>query len=119
MPALGLAIAVGAWAEAILLLVVLRRREPALDVRGILSVGAAGAHRRGRGAVPSAIVMVRCLAVDARPSIEASVSFLLGSALATLLGGLAYLAIALALRIPELPSMISIVTDVVRRRGRS
>ena len=39
LPALGLAIAVGAWAEAILLLVVLRRREPALDVRGILSVG--------------------------------------------------------------------------------
>jgi putative peptidoglycan lipid II flippase len=39
LPALGLAIAVAAWAEALLLLVVLKRREPQLDLAGIASVG--------------------------------------------------------------------------------
>ena len=112
LPALGLGIAIGAWAEAALLLVVLRRREPGLDVRGILSVGA-------RALVGAALAAAVALAVAswvfaATPSDK--VSFLLGSALATATGGLAYLATSFALRIPELPSMISIVTDLLRRR---
>jgi putative peptidoglycan lipid II flippase len=115
LPALGLAIAVGAWAEAILLLIVLRRREPALDVRGILSVGARaliGAAVAAGVALAVAIVVVGTTPGD-------KVSFLLGSAISAGAGGLAYLAVAFALRIPELPTMISIVTDVVRRRSRS
>jgi len=115
LPALGLGIALGAWAEAILLLIVLRRREPALDVRGIASVGLRaliGAVVAGGVALATAILVVG-------PTPGDKVSFLLGSAVATLAGGLAYLAVAFALRIPELPSMISIVTDLVRRRSRS
>ena len=37
----------------------------------------------------------------------------------TVVGGLAFLAVALALRIPELPSIVRIMVDLVRRRGRS
>lgn len=112
LPALGLGIAVGAWAEAILLLVVLRRREPALDVRGILGVGIrslVAAAAAGAVALAIAVSVIGTTPGD-------KVSFLLGGGLAAILGGLAYLAVAFALRIPELPSMISIVTDLVRRR---
>ena len=41
---------------------------------------------------------------------------LVQAGLASIAAGLAYAGVALALRIPELPSMISIVTDLVRRR---
>jgi hypothetical protein len=33
--------------------------------------------------------------------------------------GTVYLALSVALRIPELPSIISVMTDLLRRRGRS
>jgi hypothetical protein len=33
--------------------------------------------------------------------------------------GAAYLGLSLALRIPELPSIVAVMTDLVRRRGRS
>ena len=42
----------------------------------------------------------------------------LKASVAAVVAGLAYLGVSLVLRIPELPTMISIVTDVVRRRGR-
>lgn len=118
LPALGLAIAIGAWVEAILLLVVFKRREPAFDVVGILGVGlrslvaAAGA---------AGVAWLTWHAVgDSTPAVPiAKLAIFVEAALATVLGGLTYLAIALALRIPELPTMLSIVTDVARRRGRS
>jgi putative peptidoglycan lipid II flippase len=112
LPALGLGIAVGAWAEAILLLVVLRRREPALDVRGILGVGL---RAMLAAAVAAGVALAVAGAVIGTTPGD-KVSFLLGGGLAAALGGLAYLAVAFALRIPELPSMISIVIDLVRRR---
>lgn len=112
LPALGLGIAVGAWAEAIMLLLVLRRREPALDVPGILGVGV----RSLIAAAAAAGVAFAVAASVIGPTPGDKVSFLLGGGLAAILGGLAYLGVAFALRIPELPSMISIVIDLVRRR---
>jgi peptidoglycan biosynthesis protein MviN/MurJ (putative lipid II flippase) len=115
LPALGLSIAIGAWAEAILLLIVLKRREPALDVRGILSVGL-------RALIGAAVAAGVALAVGPwglAPFAEGKLAAFAIAGLATLAGGLAYLAVAFALRIPELPTMISIVTSVVRRRSRS
>jgi hypothetical protein len=41
-----------------------------------------------------------------------------GTALAAAAGGAVYLAIAVALRIPELPSIVALVTDQIRRRRR-
>jgi putative peptidoglycan lipid II flippase len=117
LPALGLAIAIGAWVEAALLLVVLWRREPGLDVAGILGVGL----RSLVGAAAAAAVALATVgALDGvAPADPGKVFVFLQAGLATLLGGVAYLAVALALRIPELPTMLSIVTDVARRRRRS
>lgn len=114
LPALGLAIAVAAWAEALLLLVVLKRREPGLNLRGIASVGV----RSLIGSVVAALVALGVLygvgqLLAGEPG---KVAIFLEAAAAALAAGLAYAAVALALRIPELPTMISIVTDLVRRR---
>ena len=43
-------------------------------------------------------------------------AILAGTALATLAGGAVYLGVAIALRIPELPSIVGLVTDQIRRR---
>jgi hypothetical protein len=53
------------------------------------------------------------------PGDQSKVVLLVEAGMAAIAAGLAYAGVALALRIPELPSMISIVTDLVRRRGRS
>ena len=37
--------------------------------------------------------------------------------LATVAGGLTYLGLSLALRIPELPTIVGVMTDLVRRRS--
>ena len=44
---------------------------------------------------------------------------LIEAVLATIAGGAAYLAVAAALRVHELNTMLAIVLDLVRRRGRS
>jgi putative peptidoglycan lipid II flippase len=117
LPALGLAIAIGAWAEAMLLLIVLRRREPGFQVRGVVSVGV-------RSLIGAAVAAGVALAIvrlfdGAAPADPGKVFIFLEAAVAAVGGGLAYLVAALALRIPELPAMISIVSDLARRRGRA
>jgi putative peptidoglycan lipid II flippase len=118
LPALGLAIAIGAWAEAILLLVVFRRRHAGFDMAGILGVGIRSLVAAAAAAfVAWLTVQVVGGNAPAIPVTKLGVFVELG--LAAVFGGLAYLGVALALRIPELPTMLSIVTDLVRRRGRS
>ena len=114
LPALGLAIAVAAWVEALLLLVVLKRREPALDVGGITSVGVRSLV--GAAVAAGVALLVLAAAEVVLPGDASKVVILVKAGVATLAAGLAYLGVALALRIPELPTMISIVTDLVRRR---
>ena len=46
------------------------------------------------------------------------VVLLVEAGLATVAGVLAYAAVSIALRIPELPSIVGIMVDLVRRRGR-
>ncbi|HEX2626968.1 MAG TPA: murein biosynthesis integral membrane protein MurJ [Candidatus Limnocylindrales bacterium] len=110
LPALGLAIAIAAWAEAIVLLVILKRREPGLDLAGIGSVAV-------RSLIAAAIAAgVAVLVVRLLPGEPSKVLLLLQAGSASIVAGLAYVGIAFALRIKELPTMISIVTDLVRRR---
>ncbi len=116
LPALGLAIAIAAWAEALVLLIVLRRRERALDVAGVLGVGV----RSLVAAVAAglvAYVAVELLA-GAAPADPGKLFVLVQAAIAALLAGLAYLGVALALRIPELRSLTAILVDLLRRRAR-
>ena len=117
LPALGLAIAIAAWVEASALLVMLRRREPALDIAGILSVGA----RSLVAAVVAAVVAVVTLQVlgGVAPVDPGKVVVFLEAALATVLAGLSYAGVALLLRIPELRSLLAILRDLTRRRTRT
>ena len=114
LPALGLAIAAAAWAEAIVLLVILKRREPGLDITGVVGVGL----RALVGAALAAGVAIAVLNVAEQvlPGEESKVVVLVKAGTAAIAAGLTYLGVALALRIEELPTMISIVTDLVRRR---
>ncbi len=116
LPALGLAIAIAAWCEALALLIVLRRREPDLDVAGIFSVGA----RTLIAAVISAAVAFVTIQVMANlaPTAVGKVFALAEAMVASLLAGLAFVGVALALRIPELRSLLGILGGVLRRRSK-
>lgn len=114
LPALGLAIAVAAWIEAGVLLVVLRRREPELDAGGILWVGARSLLAAVVAGVVAAVTLQNL--VGPVPGSD-KVAELLGAGVAAILGGLAFAAVAFALRIPELRALLAILRDVVRRRA--
>jgi putative peptidoglycan lipid II flippase len=116
LPALGLAIAIAAWCEALALLIVLHRREPDLDVAGIVSVGA----RSLIAAVAAALVALVTIQVLANlaPTAGGKVFALVQALVASVLAGLGFVAVALVLRIPELQSLLAILGGIVRRRSR-
>ena len=117
LPALGLAIAVSAWVEALLLIWLLARREPALDLTGIASVGLRSLVAAAAAAgIAWAAVQGLSGVVGADPG---KLVVLLETIGVTAVAGLAYVAIAFVLRIPELPAMVSVVADLVQRRGRA
>jgi len=125
LPALGLAIATAAWIEALVLVWLLARKEPGLDIASMAGV----AIRSGIAAVAAAAVAYAVLlgleglggatTVGGEPIAPGRLVLLGQVVLTTISGGLAYVGIAYAMRIPELPSMLGIVADLVRRRGRS
>jgi putative peptidoglycan lipid II flippase len=115
LPALGLAIAVAAWIEALTLLVLLRRREPGLDVGGIVRVAVASLVAAAVAALV-ALGTVQVLGGFA-PADPGKVVIFAEAALATILGGLAFAAVALVLRIPELRSLLAILVGLARRRA--
>ncbi|HEY7737374.1 MAG TPA: murein biosynthesis integral membrane protein MurJ [Candidatus Limnocylindrales bacterium] len=117
LPGLALAIAIAAWVEALVLVGLLARRIEGLELRGLARalLEAALAAAIGAAAAVALLGLVRPGA-----GTDSSKVVLLGEAVAgTAVGGLAFLAVALALRIPELPSIVSVMVDLARRRGRS
>jgi putative peptidoglycan lipid II flippase len=114
---IALAIAVAAWMEAVVLIVVLRRRVLHLRLQGLGRVAVeaiAGTLIAGAIAVGVAALMERLIGPD--PSRVA----LIGEGLAvTVAFGLSYVAVSLVLRIPELASIVEVMVDVVRRPFRS
>ena len=110
---LALAIAAGAWIEATILLVVLRSRYAGLDLRGMfrtfgrsmagalvaaaLAFGMLGSLRALLGSEPDKLVV------------------LIQAALAAGVGAVGYLAMSFVLRVPELPALIAVATELVRR----
>jgi putative peptidoglycan lipid II flippase len=115
LPALGLAIAVAAWVEALTLFVLLRRREPDLDVAGVVGVG--GRSLLAAGLAAAAALLVVRLFDGASPAEPGKIFYLLQAGAATTVGGIAYAGAALVLRIPELRSLLAILRDVARRRA--
>jgi putative peptidoglycan lipid II flippase len=110
------AVAVGAWAETVILVVLLERRVPRLGLRGVGRVAVLTIV----ATVPATIVawLVEEALVDAwGPYPERGfLTVLLRLVIVAGAGGLVFLGGSLALRIPELPAMLSLMTDLIRRR---
>ncbi len=113
LPGLALAIAIAAWLEAIVLLVLLKRSLPELAFRPILSLGGRTLIVAVLGSLAAAGVEAGlALALGADPSrtgllvrmVVVSVVWLLTSA-----------GLAAVLRITELPAIIALMLDLVRR----
>lgn len=124
LPALGLAIATAAWVEALVLLWLLGRREAGFDPRAIASVTLRAVIGSAAAAVAALVVLGLASAVLGPGPVAGvavqpgKVVLLVEAALASVAGIAAYVAVAIALRIPELPSIVGIMVDLVRRRGR-
>jgi putative peptidoglycan lipid II flippase len=117
LPGIGLAIAVGAWVEAAILLIVLRARVPELELRPVGLVAA-------RSLIATAIATVLVVALNGGLGLIGSATpGVLGLTIRiTIAGGVglgAYVLLAHALRIPELPSIVAIMADLLRRPRRA
>jgi putative peptidoglycan lipid II flippase len=117
LPGVGLAIAIGAWLEFGILLVVMKRRVRELAVRPIVLVAARSllATIAASGvafALHGGLVLV---GGDAPGKVELVVRMVIVGAV-----GLAtYALLAFALRIPELPSTLGVMADLLRRPRRA
>jgi len=112
LPALGLALSVGTWLEAALLAFILRRREPAFDLAGVVSL--LGRCLIGAGVAALAAVIVLTAWGLVVPGVTGKVGILGQAILATAAGGLAYVAVSLALRVPELGAMVGTMVEIAR-----
>lgn len=113
---LALAIATGAWVEVVVLAVLLRRRVPGLGLGEVAGVLALSLLVAALGAV--AAFAVRWLLVAAWGETPGHLLVALRLVLAVGAGGLVAAGASLALRINELPTIVGVVADLVRRRGR-
>ena len=117
LPGLALAIAIAAWIEAAYLLVALGRHVPSFEplstLRVLVESIVASAVAAG---VALAVVggLERWLDLGTR-----KVGILVNASVATAAGLAAFVVMAIVLRIPELPSIVGLVSDQVRRRGRA
>lgn len=114
---LAFAIAAGAWMEAAILLVLLKRRFPALRLR---PVGATFL----RAAIGSVVAGATALAVLAGLELggvagPAFLEALLRAGLGAAVGAVVYLAMTLLLRVPELPALVVVATELIRRPRRA
>ncbi len=110
---IGLAIAVGSWAEVVVLMVVLRRRIGGFDIPDLVRLG---------GLALGCALIATALAKAALAGAEQVVGIdppravlLLELGFVTGLAGLAYLGLSRALRIPELGTIVRLMSDAVRR----
>jgi putative peptidoglycan lipid II flippase len=114
---IALAIAVAAWLETVVLLVLLTRRVPALGVGDLVRVGLeAGLASVAAGAVGLLVLYTIDDFIGTDPGL---VALIVQSVIVGVVFGAMYLVLSVALRIPELGSIITVMTDVLRRRRRS
>ena len=116
LPALGLALSAGTWIEAALLAFILHRHEPAFDLRGIVSVLVRCLVGAGVAAIAAMAVLTGWGLVV--PGETGKLGILFQAILATIAGGLAYVASSLALRVPELGAMVGTMVEITRGRVR-
>jgi putative peptidoglycan lipid II flippase len=117
LPGLGLAIAIAAWLETIVLFVLLKRRLPELAIRPILALGIRSLVVAVGGSLAAAGVVAGLRLALEPDSTLASLLFRIVAGGGTWLVTSA--AIAAVLRIGELPSMIGLMADLIRRPRRA
>ena len=113
LPGIGLAIAIGAWIEAILLLGLLRRRTPDL---ALAPIGLVMSRSLVATFIAAAVTfgILGGLRLIGAPD-PGKLELLVRMGVAGGLGLLTYLVFAALLRIPELPSIVGVMVDLVRR----
>ena len=114
---IGLAIAVGSWAEVLVLLAVLGHRFGAFDAAGVLRSGLLPLVGAGIATAIAWVVMTGFgRAVGSQP---ARPVLLVEIALASGLAGLAYLGLSRAFRLAELATMLRLVAQALGRQAAS
>ena len=117
LPGLGLAIAIAAWLETIVLFALLKRRLPELAIRPILVLaGQSLVVTIGGSAAAAGVAAGLGLALGANASIGV---LLVRIAVAGVVWLVTSTAIAAVLRIGELSSMIGLMADLIRRPRRA
>jgi putative peptidoglycan lipid II flippase len=114
---IALAIAAAAWLEALALTAILHHRLPHFELRGIARV-AIEAIVGSALAAAVAFLASEWLA-DALGADPGRLVLVVEVVLVSLVFGLVYAALSLVLRIPELPSIVGVMADVLRRPARS
>lgn len=117
LPGLGLAIAVAAWIEAVVLLVVLEWRIPELDLRPIASLAARAVVVSAVAGVGAALVMAGFDGILG--PVASRLALLLRMIIASGVWALIAAATALVLRIGEMGSIVGLMIDALRRPRRS
>ena len=113
LPGIGLAIAIAAWIEAVVLLWLLERRLAGFGVAGLIRVGLEAAVGT---AVAAAIGLgVMTLIEGAIGRTPGRLPLALEGFAVAIPFGLAYVAVSLALHIPELPTIVGVMADLLRR----
>jgi putative peptidoglycan lipid II flippase len=113
---LAAAIAIGAWVETVILAIILRRRVVGLGLGSVVRVGVVSTVLALLGA--GAAYLVNSALVTAWGEDTSQLLVLVRLVAATAAGGLVVVAGAAALRMEELRTIVGVMADLVRRRGR-
>ncbi len=114
---LALAIAIGAWAEAALLLAILGRRVAGFTFGPIARV----TLEAGLGAIVASVAALATVyGIDALVGhVPGRLVLVLEASIATIVGGGLFVAVAVALRIPELAAIVGLMVELVHRPRRA
>jgi putative peptidoglycan lipid II flippase len=117
LPGIAVAIAIAAWLEALALLAILHDRLPHFELAGLARVGVeavAGSIVAGLAAAAVLTGVMSALGGD-----PGRILSIVEVAIVSLAFGAVYAVVSVALRIPELPSIVGVMADVLRRPVRS
>ncbi len=117
LPGIALAIAIAAWLEALALLVILDHRLRDFRAAGLIGVGLASIAAT---AVASAIGVATLTVLQSALGVEPGrIVLLVQIVVVSAVFAAVYALGSLVLRIPELPSIVGVMVDVLRRPRRS
>ena len=117
LPGIAVAIAIAAWLEALALLAILHDRLPHFELGGLGRVGVEAVAGSVVAGLAAAVVLAGIDgALGGGPGRVLSIAIV---AVVSVAFGAVYAGVSVALRIPELPSIVGVMADVLRRPIRS